>query len=192
MLTSLRRASVAAVLLAAALSFACRPSTVLPGEQKVSASSPLPARVTDSGDTTAPDRVVIDNVEVKLNAGACPNIDVLRLRVTAFDNKTASASLRYIASFGSTTAEADAADPVLLFDTTSATHIDIPLLGEAEAHFGGPPRCFTLSAVDDAANVGPKSEARCVDTSKPTGCSSAPALLVPLGLLLARRRRHRR
>lgn len=176
-----------AVVLHVGVALACRPSTALPGELPLDAATSIPVRG-DGADTVAPTKVVIDDVEVKLNAGACPNIDVLVLHVTASDDQTGAASLRYAASFGATAEEAAAAGPALLFDASSATHVSIPLLGNA-ARFAGSPRCFTLVAVDDAANVGPKSEATCVDTTKPTGCAAAPVSLLPLGVLLARRRR---
>ncbi|MGV3622803.1 MAG: hypothetical protein ACO1OB_18435 [Archangium sp.] len=186
----MNRMVVMMTVLTAGAVFACRPSTVLPGEQVLSASNP-PPKLDDSGtDTVSPAKVVIDRVTVKANAGACANIDVMTILVTASDDRTAAGSLRYAASFGATAEEASAADATLLFDTTTATSIDLPLIGDGGSLFTGTPRCFTLSAVDGAANVGPKSDATCVDTSMPTsGCSSAPVLWLALSALLLRRGR---
>lgn len=184
-----QRMVMVAVVAVASVSFACSPLETLPGEQHISSESPVGARDANSTDKTAPAQVVISEVEVKKNAGPCPNIDVMVIHVTSSDDVTAAASLRYVAYFGNSAETAATAEPRIVFDATSATELELNLIGNGGTLFIGTPKCFALSAVDDAGNIGERSEARCVDTSKPTsGCSTAPFALLPLGLLLLRRR----
>lgn len=185
-MNKVRRVVTLAVVLVSGAVFACSQSPLLPGEQPLTSTSSIQVRDSSGADVEAPHQVLIDDVAVKIGAGVC-GIDVMTIRVTAHDTTTPAASLRFVASFGETAELAAAAEPELIFDASSPTEISVPLVGESRFDRG--PICFTLAAVDAAANVGARSKAECVDTSKASGCSAAPVMLLPLGLLLLRRRR---
>jgi hypothetical protein len=142
----------------------------------------------DAGaDAQAPSQLIIDSVTLMLFDGApcdgsgssCPQFDTLRVAITATDDRTPVADLRYAVAFGSTGSEAASATPSLLVehDFTSPGTVS-SYLGFNRARSGqGFARqnlCFTLSAVDAAANVGPRSAARCLDTTANAGATVFP------------------
>lgn len=142
----------------------------------------------DAGtDLQAPAQVVIDSVTLNLFDGvpcdgsgiACPQLDSLRIALTASDDRTAVADLRYAISFGATEAEATNAAPSLLVEhdfssaTTLSSYLGFNRARSGEA-FARQNLCFTVSAVDGASNVGARSAARCLDTTASAGATLSP------------------
>ncbi len=221
MLLSLRAVAVALMLLTPAVAWPCslaeRPSDLefLQGRAI--------APVGDAGaDATPPGKAGLSNPRVTLvrdacdgSGAACPQLDALEVTVAASDDQTPAARLRYVAYFSATAQEVAAAStPELLFgpNRDSATTVSAWLgLGSArgEQGFGRKTLCFALAAVDEAANVGERSDALCLDTTDTTaatttlvqgtpcgggcaGCAgsgSGAAVVLGLGALLRRRRR---
>lgn len=207
------RTLLLSLLLGAPAAWACSILSQPVGAQPVTDAgiAPLP----DAGvDLTAPGALVVEAVQLTLvespcdgRGAACPQLDTVKVSFSATDDRTSADALRYVASFGGTEAEATAAAPSLLFEhDLQATDAVTAHLGVNRARSGeGFQRqqlCFTLAAVDAAGNVGPRSAARCVDTTSTEGatifqgtpCSlgCSTAALSPLGLLalvLLRRRR---
>lgn len=146
------------------------------------------APLADAGvDMMAPAQVVIDSVTLNLFDGmpcngegsSCPQLDSLRIAMTTTDDRTAVADLRYAVSFGATESEAASAPLTLVVDHDfTSTNTVSAYLGFNRARSGeGFARqnlCFTLSAVDGAANVGPRSAARCLDTTSTTSAMLSP------------------
>ncbi len=187
------RALAVIVGLIASVAWACKPGNLeLPGQVAFSASSPIPI-LDDSGtDTTAPGTVLISNVTLDLGSGACGTIESMGFTVEGDERA------RVVAAFGDTFEVASTSGYELLFAPPESGTVSI-YLGDDKARSGnGFSRktvCFALAAVDDAGNVGPRSSPWCLNTTNgegavtKTGCSTAPWLLAPLVLLLARRRR---
>ncbi len=164
----------------------------------------------EGDDTTAPSVVRIDDVELRLvrsphdgSGFACPEPDRLVVTITASDEHTPIASLRYVAAFGDTAQAAASAAPSLLFQPDEGGHTFSAWLGVDRQRSGEQFRraqlCFTVAAVDAAANVGERSTPHCLDTTdernatieQGSGCSTSPASWLPLLVLLplgARRR----
>lgn len=212
---------LSATLLAPAVAWPC--SLIdLPTSLDVLAGPPTPL-LTDAGrDTTAPGKPVLSNLNVTLidspcdgRGAACPQLDVLRVNVAASDDQTPVERLRYVAWFGATTAEAAArAEPEVVFfsDRDAPTRISawLGLAGSRSGqHFQRAQLCFALAAVDEAANVGPRSDVTCVDTTDRAaatttvvqgapcvlgcgGCGSAGSVAPLAVLALAAWRRRRR
>lgn len=193
-----------------------------PARLEVLAGPPSPMLTDAGGDAAAPGKPALSNLDVTLidspcdgRGAACPQLDVLRVNVAASDDQTPVERLRYVAYFGATTEEAAArAEPEVVFfaDRDAPTRISA-WLGLAGArsgrHFQRAQLCFALAAVDEAANVGPRSDVTCVDTTDHAAATStivqgAPCVLgcggcgstgsiAPLALLaLAAWRRRRR
>jgi uncharacterized protein (TIGR03382 family) len=168
-------------------------SYVVSNETNLSASAPIEVRDTSGTDVVAPSQVVVNTVHLGLDEG-CGAADILSISPAALGED----QVRYAVSFGSTKETAAAAAPTLLMEPSSDGALDVSLGADgkrSEASFSRVELCFALSAVDLAANVGPKSEPWCLNTrtgegaTSKTGCSTAPWLLAPLAVLLSRRRK---
>ncbi len=182
----------AAVALAASWAFACSLAVGLPGEERITSMDEVPV-LDDSGtDTEPPAQVKVTSLTIKLGTAGC-GTDGLFFSIAEPEEE----GLRYVASTGES---ADSAEPSLLFSLER--HEDVFIyLGSGKRRdgsgFSREKLCFTLAAVDAAGNVGESSTARCVNTvtgegaDETEGCASAPWLLAPLGVLLARRRHGR-
>lgn len=186
------RLLAAAVALSASWAFACSFSPFL-DQDNLASLAEVPV-LDDSGtDTEPPSRVELTSLIIKLGGGPCGS-DELNFSVVEPEEE----GLRYVASTGASADEATDAVPSFLFELER--HDDIGVyLGVSKRRdgygFSREKLCFTLAAVDAAGNVGERSAARCVNTvtgegaDETVGCVSAPWLLAPLGVLLARRRR---
>ena len=182
--------------LTASAAWACKPGNMeLPGQASINASAPI-AVLDDGGtDTTAPGTVIISNVTLDLGSGACPKIESLGFTVEGDERA------RVVAAFGDTTQGASTNSYELLFAPPDSGTVSI-YLGDDKARSGNgfsrKTLCFALAAVDDAGNVGGRSSPWCLNTVTgegtvtKTGCAAAPWLLVPLAVLLSRRRRAQR
>jgi hypothetical protein len=155
-------------------------STPNEGEQ-LSAGSVIP-KLSSTEDTTAPSTPQVNFKELILvqnpcdGAGSsCPQLDYVRFSITASDDTSKVDALRYVGFFGQTEAEVSAASaPEILF---RADYSD-PTQMTASLGFGGARTptalalrqfsknivCFSLAAVDEAANVSPRSAPQCINT----------------------------
>lgn len=184
-------------------------------------SGTISPRSGDAGaDGQAPSKPALTNPRVSLYHGpcdgrgaACPELDWLEVEVSASDDRTSTRELRYVAYFGGTANDASAQpQPELLFeaDGNDERRISAWLGLNRQRRGTGFERqalCFTIAAVDNAGNVGPRSDPLCLDTTDEkaattvmvqghacqqpgVGCASTPGLLpFALGLLLFLRRR---
>ncbi len=137
-----------------------------------------PSPGADAGsDTQAPGAVTLSDPRVTLvNNGcdgsgmSCPNLDLVQFNVDFSDDVTPAQKMRFIASFGDTEAEATAAAPSVIF---SADPSDVLVVrawlgfnrSRSEVGFDREHLCLTLSAVDEAGNVGPRSQPLCLETT---------------------------
>lgn len=216
----LRATALALTVLTPALAWPCSLAQRPAGLELLTAQQPVPP-VGDAGtDATPPSKPVLSNPTVTLfdapcdgSGISCPQLDFLTVTVDASDDQVPAERLRYVAYFGDTAEAVMAATaPEARFgpDPQSSGTVTAWLgLGGArnETGFQRARLCFALAAVDEAANVSPRSEVTCLDTTSRTaatttlrqgnlcgvgcGCTS-PAGAAPLMLLalaVARRRR---
>ncbi len=219
-----------AILLAPASSDACSLVQYPFGAQNLAAGAGIPVHpdpgVAAGSDTQAPSAVTISDPRVTIvengcdgSGASCPSLDKVQFNVDFSDDVTPAEKMRFIASFGETAVEATAAEPSVIFSADpSDVRVVRAWLGFNRARSGsGFDRehlCFTLSAVDAAGNVGPRSQPLCLETTNDSasyvtveqgttctkfedpyafGCSSAGgvfplALGAALGALLLRRK----
>lgn len=155
------------------------------GVQPIGGGVPIPVRLDDGGsDLSPPAKPALSNLKVTLvknpcdgSGAACPQLDSLEFTVASGDTQTPTERLRYVAAFGATAAEAATAEASLLFEADfSAPTAASAWLGldgvRSGTGFDRASYCFTLSAVDDAANVSPRSDALCVDTTSTTAATT--------------------
>jgi hypothetical protein len=203
-------------LLAPSAADACSIARAPFGMERLSSEDgglPQLAQADAGADSQAPAQVTVSAATVTLVANACdgsgascPELDSLEFSVHGSDDVTAAAQLRFLAAFGGTATEAETADPEFLFgaDPSDPTRVRAHL-GVSEQRsglgFGRDPLCFTLAAVDEAGNVGPRSTPTCLDTTDKSaahvttvtgngclggfGCTSTRAITpMALGILL--------
>jgi MYXO-CTERM domain-containing protein len=187
---------VTAVMLVPSVARPCSLRQLPVGAEPFSTGSTVPNRLLDGGtDATPPAKPTAANLKVTLvknpcngSGASCPQFDVLEFTVASGDLETPVDRLRYLAAFGATAAEAATAEPSLLFaadpSTPTAVSAWLGLDGlRSGSGFDRASYCFTLAAVDDGANVSPRSDAVCVDTTSTTAPTTTVTQGTPCGAL---------
>jgi MYXO-CTERM domain-containing protein len=140
-------------------------------------------RIASTADLVAPSQVVVDRVRTVLvrnpdlgREANCPELDMLEVTMAARDDVATVAQLGLLAFIGADTAAVDSATTpsmVLSPDVVGDRLVVRAWLGlnglrAGNESFDRPgPMCFSFAAFDRAANIGPRSVTRCLNTTDP-------------------------
>lgn len=208
------------VVMAPALALACSLRERPNEQQRLTSLDEVVALPGAAADAVAPGQVQVSLTRLTLvddgcdgSGASCPELDWLKLHVTATDDVTPAEKLRFVGRFAARAGDVAGAPAELLFkaDSDDAESVSAWLGGSGQRSgrdFDRPHVCFTLAAIDEAGNVGAPSDVLCIDTLDRAasttqvvegkgcgglGCAAVgagPVALLGLALLGLRRRRH--